>query len=191
MKEMKKTISIMIFLIAGISIGLAQTLSDLFKDDDFLTSVFVSPLGIPNLTDATDIAGVEEKIKESGNAFQLSSLGPFGEVYRISTENMTIGKTPIATMALCTNKDSLMLIYLSESTDSYYDMFESLDMALSRYSNTEDKHLLGKSNYRIHMLTNQYGIAIGTDQDRQISLACLLDIKNLQGFIGLGTLMGN
>ncbi|MDE6512103.1 MAG: hypothetical protein K2L00_08465, partial [Muribaculaceae bacterium] len=119
------------------------------------------------------------------------NLGRFGEIFRIDPRGMLIGDTPVSGMAVCVNRDSVMLLYLSESSDTYASMYATLGKALSPYAKDIEKSTLGNTEYSIYILTEKYGIAIGADGDRKVTLACLIDVRNLQGFLSLDSLIGN
>ena len=178
-------------LILGLSVSMSQSVSELFRGNVFLTSVFVNPLGIQNLPDYADAVSLENEIRASGNEYRSMNLGPFGEIFRIYPEDMMIGETPVSGMAGGVSNDSIMLLYMSESSDSYESLYATLDEALSRYAKDTEKSTIGSTRYSIYMLTERYGVAVAADDDRKISLACLLDIRNLQGFLGLDSLIGN
>ncbi len=182
---MKRLEMLIICMVLGLGLCKAQNLSELFEGNDFLTSLFVSPLGIQDLPDLADAASLENEISASGNEYKVMNLGPLGEVFSISPIKMAIGETPIKTMNVWINADSLMLIYLSESSSAYTSMYSTLENSLSQYAKNIERSNYGNFNYAIYMLSEDYGVAIGANEERQTSIACLLDVKNLHGFLNL------
>lgn len=185
---MKKLFSFLLVIIMGITIGMAQKVADVFKGSELLTDVFVNPLGIVDIASESDPRIVEEKIKQAGVGYKSMQLGPFGEMIRIIQPDINIGGVSISGMGICVNDDAIMLIYQSEVSESYKDMYDVLCKALTNYAKDIDQPGSEDNRFSIFMITDRYGIAVGTDDIRQTALACLLDIKNLQGFIGFGNL---
>ncbi len=139
-----------------------------------------------NLIGDKDAASVEEKIQDSGLEYKKMSMGPLGEVFSIFPTNMKIGETEIASMAIVVSNDYTMLTYQSKESDDYQDMCQVLDTALTKIAEKVDKNDTGNGSFTVYMLSEQWGVAVGSDDSRQVSMAYLLDIENLKGFIGLG-----
>ena len=181
--------SLVMCLILGCGMSFAQNLSDLFKGNDFLTEVFVNPLGIEDLPNDTDAASIEEKIRQAGVEFKTMNLGPFGEVFRIIPKGMMIGETEIAGIAIALSNNYSMIIYQSSQTEKYDDMCKVLVEALNPYAKSIEMREYNHIKFSIFMLTDRLGIAVGANEATTTSIACLLDIENIRSFLGLGTLI--
>ncbi len=183
---MNRILFLILCMIIGIAQGFAETPAEIFRGNELLTDLFVNPLGIPNVAEDTNAAAVETKIQNSGLEYKKMSLGPLGEVFCIFPSDMKIGNTEIASLAIAVNKDYSMLAYQSKAAGDYKDMCRILDSALIKYAEKADKNVSGNGTFTIYMLSEQWGVAIGSDSIRKTSMAYLLDVKNLQNFIGLG-----
>ncbi len=183
---MKRKLFFVLCLIVGIAQGMAESPAELFKGNVLLTELFVNPLGMDNLIGDKDAASVERKIQDSGLEYKKMSVGPLGEVFSIFPTNMKIGETEIASLGIAVNNDYTMLAYQSKESNDYQDMCRVLDSALRKYAVKADKNDTGNGSFIIYMLSEQWGVAVGSDDGRQVSMAYLLDIENLKGFIGLG-----
>ncbi|MDE6511118.1 MAG: hypothetical protein K2L00_03375, partial [Muribaculaceae bacterium] len=71
---MKRTAILISCLVMAIGACMAQSVAEIFRGDGFLTSVFVSPLGIQNLPDYADAVSLENEIRTSGNEYQSMNL---------------------------------------------------------------------------------------------------------------------
>ncbi len=182
---MKKVLFLILYLIVGMALGMAESPSELFKGNVLLTELFVSPLGMENLIGDTDAHSVEGKILDSGLEYKKMSMGPLGEVFCIFPTNMKIGETEIASVAMAVNNNYTMLMYQSKECDDYQDMCRVLDTILRKYAEKADSNDTGHGSFTIYMLSEQWGVAVGSDDNRKVSMAYLLDIENLKGFIGL------
>lgn len=184
-----KKVFLFLCLIVGIAQGMAESPAELFEGNALLTELFVSPLGMENLIGDKDAASVEGKIQNSGLEYKKMSIGPLGEAFGIFPTNMKIGETEIASVGIAVNSDYTMLTYQSKVSDDYQDMCRVLDKALKKYAVNADKNDTGNGSFTIYMLSDQWGVAVGSDDSRKVSMAYLLDIENLKGFIGLGNII--
>lgn len=189
--QMKRTATLIFCILSGIAVSMAQDLAEIFKGNDFLTEVFVNPLGISDLPDDADPSSVEKKIKDSGCDYRMTDVGVFGTVFSITpspSKSMAIGEVPISGIGVCVNNDAVMVIYRSEATDNYMKVAEILDRELKTYAKSTEKSGPADRPFNIYMITDTYGIAVGTNEAQKTPLICLLDIRNLKGFLGLGSL---
>ena len=190
---MKRPIFLILSLVIGFGICKAQNISELFKGNDFLTSVFVNPLGIKDLPDDTDPMSVENKIKQSGCEFRSIDMGVFGTMFSITpgpSNHMTIGDVPVIGIGACINNDAVMIIYRMESTDDYMTLPEKLGRELKPYVKSAERSGSESNLLTVYMLTDTYGIGVGTNEKQKTAMVSLIDIRNLLGFISLGSLIG-
>lgn len=186
---MKKVLFIILCLIVEMAQVKAESPAELFPGNVLLMELFVNPLGMENLIGDKDAASVEVKIQDSGLEYKKMSMGPLGEVFCSFPINMKIGETEIASLAIAVNNDYTMLMYQSKESEDYDDMCRVLDTALRKYAEKGDRNDTGNGSFTIYMLSEQWGVAVGSDDSRKVSMAYLLDIENLKNFIGLGNII--
>lgn len=180
----KNIIISIICSILGIGTINSQELSEIFGNNETLTNIFVNPLGIYNAVDNTDFDSLKVSIDELGLDYKTIDLGPYGKLFAFAPEAYTIAGVPIARFMILIQKDVNALIYQSASSENYKDMSDLLDNALTSISRGSE-YGSSMNSVNIHTLSDKYGVAVGSLDNKQISMAILMDIRNIKNFLSL------
>lgn len=151
------------------------------SNNEDLTKIFVNPLGIQNAISTSNPDSLIIHIERMGLDYKTIDLGKYGRVISISPTDFHIGNTPISRLMIIIQKDMNGIIFQSAKDDNYKDMSTYLNRLLPNYAVSSQN----MQSYTTYMLDNTVGIVVGEFEKEKTSMAILMDMKNLQGFLSL------
>ena len=185
---MKRYILAFSMLVCFSSLIWAQSLSEIFKENESLQSIFVNPLGITDVIEDTDIESLESKVIQLGLSYDRQSLGPFGEALSVIPPEFKIGGVDVSRMTILVNKAIKMLLLTTSPSDGFLGFCSYLEKHLHDYNIKMESNRNVRKNFKLYMVSDQYGIAVGSVANKKTATAILMDMHNLKGFIELGSL---
>lgn len=189
--KIRRLMAIALCAVAATGISMAQGLSEAFKGNDEMTRLFVSPLGIDNVTGLDDAKPVEAIAKKKGLKCEVSNWGEIGQMAKISSPGIAIGGVKIADLYILTGKNAGSIVYKSEPSDKYIDMVSNLDKSLAGFQKFSENDADSSANFNMYMVDSNYGIAVCSVDSKKTAFAYLIDIKDLQGFMKMGMTLMN
>lgn len=187
---MKRIVFILMCLSLWIGVGFSQTLSKLFENNQELTEIFVNPVGIENAVETNDVATLESEMNKLGLQFKSMDFPILGHFFGIATKNFAIADVDISQIMILVQNDMNCIIYMSAPSDNYEDLAEYLEKSLAPYAISTGA-LSASTDGRevpVYMLSDKYGVAVKSLADKKTVMFMLMDMKNLQGFLSLGSL---
>lgn len=189
---MKRIVSILMCLSLCMGVCSSQTLSKLFENNQEMTEIFVNPLGIENAVETNDVTTIESEMKKLGLQFKSMDFPILGHFIGIAPEKFVIADVEINQIMILVQNDMNGIIYISAPSDKYEDLAEYLEKSLAPYAISKGA-LSASSNGSetpVYMLSDKYGVAVKSLSDKKTVMFMLIDMKNLQGFLSLGSLFG-
>lgn len=182
---MKKLILTLCCICVSMGMMHAENLSEILKSNDVLSGIFVNPLGMDNAVESNNIDSLIASL-DKDTEYKTLNLGVYGNVLSITPKDMTIGGVKVAKLMIFVQNDANGMIIQSEPSENYKDMADYIDAAMKDFKTSSDaKESSAADNFKTYMLGENYGISVGSMPDQKMSLAMLLDMKNLKGFLSL------
>lgn len=181
---MRNILSIICILLS-VCVCQAQSLSEILKDNSELTSLFVRPAGIKGTLEDSNTESLKTFLEKANADYKYLNLGKYGNVFRVSPSKLDIGGVNVSQTMLVLNDSFNGVIYESEPCENYKDMYTYLCNSLKKYSVSDKKEDCQADDMSVFMLSDKYGIGLSMMNDRKISMAFLMDMKNLMEFMNL------
>lgn len=187
---MKRIVSTLMFISLLVEVGFSQTLAKVFENNQELTEIFVNPLGIENAVETNDVATLESEMKKLGLEFNSMDFPILGHFIGIAPKNIMIAGVDINQTMILVQNDMNGIIYISTPSDNYEDLAEYLEKSLAPYAISKGASSASSNggNTPVFMLSDKYGVAVKSLADKKTVIFMLMDMKNLQGFLSLGSL---
>lgn len=183
---MARSVLFIFCVIWGICATQAQSLKDVFKDNQELSDLFVNPCGIEHPFEEYDTESLRIDLDKIQSDYKFLSLGDYGNIFRvIPTVPENIGGVKIRQTTIVLNDSFNGIMYESDSCDNYKDMYTYLCNSLKNYSIYNDNEDYQDNDMAVFMLTDKYGVGISLMNDKKITMAFLMDMKNLKKFMNM------
>lgn len=180
---MKKLIILFVCILSVSDAIRAQSLTEILGSNKILSDLFVSPLGIENAIEEKNFISLTDKMSALGLEYKTINLGQYGNAVGIKTDEMCINGVDIDNVMILVQDNINGIIYQSVSCDNYREMFDFINEELMSLSQIAEKSI-SVGNMKVHMLTPEYGIAVGAFDQNKIVMTMLVDMRNLFGFLG-------
>lgn len=184
---MKRILILGCLILICVGIGNSQTLSEIMKGNETLTEIFVNPLGIKNAVDENNFKSLIADMDKLWLEYRSLNLGNYGNAISVNPSDLNIGGVAVENLTILVQENMNGILYQSVSCDNYMDMYDFLEKSLQGFSKMSEKSLIPDLNINIYMLSDKYGIAINAINEHNTIMAMLMDMRNLKGFIGMGT----
>lgn len=179
-KRIFVTLCLALACILGIN---ARTLSEVLSGSKILSSVFVSPLGLDNVMDIPDMDSLQAKADSLGLSYKVMNLGRYGNVMSVTPEEFEIAGVQVERLMIMMTNGMNGLFIQSAACDNCRDMSDFLDGELAPLAKKSGS--VSDADYRVKMLTEEYGVAAGVSGNSNTAIAILMDMKNLKDFLSL------
>lgn len=163
----------------------AQTVSSLLKDEPVLTQLFVHPFGLSSALESYNQESMKCDLNDMDQNFHYLDLGEIGKVFSVKLPDSQLGGVPVNKAVLTLGKTFNSVMYESEPCDNYKDMCTYLGDYLKKFSKSSGDENYEGNQISVYMLSDKYGVGLLAMDDRKVSMAVLLDMKDLQGFMNL------
>lgn len=170
-------------VLAGIAGINARTISEVLSDSKSLTPVFVSPLGLENVMDISDMDSLQVKAECLGLNYKVMDLGQYGKVMSITPEVFEIAGVPVDRLMIMMTNGMNGLVIQSAKCDNCRDMSDFIDGELVPLAKKSDS--VSDADGRVKMLTDEYGVATGVAGNSNTAIAILMEVTNLKDFLSL------
>lgn len=173
-------------IVFGIATANAETLREKFNGNTELNVLFLNPAGVSVDIDTADNAVLTKELNEKQIPFKHMNLGIYGNLFVLPENKLAINGVNIGKSMLIVDNNYSGIMYISEPSDNYEDMYAHLTKELSKLAVSDTSEKFDSADIEIYMITEKYGIGIAKDPKNKTAIAMLMDMKNLEAFMQMG-----
>lgn len=171
----------------GMATANAETLREKFNGNIELNALFLNPVGISVDIDTADTSSLTQELNENQIPFRTMNLGIYGNLFILPDNKVSINGVKIGKSMMMVNGSYIGIMYISEPSENYEDIYAHLSKGLSKFAVSDTSERLDSDDLRIFMVTDKYEISIAKGPKNKIAMAMLMDMKNLEAFMRIGT----